>query len=142
MSARHTQEAVAHERAIASLSARTGATPAEVRVLFAQELARLELCASVRSYLPALTASNVRALLRVMSHSRNFVGHEEQPMHHLTPPIVPIAKRLSASLQRLWKRPKADRPTAAAGSDLEPAPLEGWEDEGGTVTGREPEPPR
>jgi hypothetical protein len=57
-------EAAKHERAISSLSDRTGASLAEVRVLFARELARLELGAKVRSYLAVLTASNVRATLR------------------------------------------------------------------------------
>lgn len=58
------KEAVRHERAMSSLSDRTGAPLAEVRRLFAQEFARLELGAKVRSYLAVLTASNVRALLR------------------------------------------------------------------------------
>jgi hypothetical protein len=60
-------ELLADERAIRSLSSRTGVAPAEVRCLFAQELARLKRGAKVRSYLPALTASNVRALLRSAS---------------------------------------------------------------------------
>lgn len=58
------KEAVRHERAVASLCDRTGARPAEVRGLFAQEFSRLELDAKVRSYLAVLTASNVRAMLR------------------------------------------------------------------------------
>lgn len=57
-------ESFGDERAIRSLSDRTGASLAEIRALFSQELARLELDAKIRSYLPALTASNVRALLR------------------------------------------------------------------------------
>jgi hypothetical protein len=57
-------EAFGDERAIRSLSGRTGMSPAEIRTLFSQELARLQLSAKVRSYLPALTAANVRALLR------------------------------------------------------------------------------
>jgi hypothetical protein len=52
------------ERAIRSLSGRTGVPPAAIRILFSKEFARLELGAKVRSYLPALTAANVRALLR------------------------------------------------------------------------------
>jgi hypothetical protein len=55
---------VRHERAMSSLSDRTGAPLAEVRRLFAQEFSRLELGAKVRSYLAVLTASSVRALLR------------------------------------------------------------------------------
>jgi hypothetical protein len=57
-------ESFGDERAIRSLSGRTGVSPGAIRTLFSQELARLELGAKVRSYLPALTASNVRALLR------------------------------------------------------------------------------
>ena len=52
------------ERVIRSLSVRTGVSTAEVRTLFSQEFARLELGAKVLSYLPALTASNVRAMLQ------------------------------------------------------------------------------
>ena len=52
------------ERVIRSLSGRTGMSTAEIRILFSQEFARLKLGAKVLSYLPALTASNVRALLR------------------------------------------------------------------------------
>jgi Protein of unknown function (DUF3562) len=58
------KEAVRHERAMTSLSDRTGTPLAEVRHLFAQEFTRLELGAKVRSYLTILTASNVRATLR------------------------------------------------------------------------------
>jgi hypothetical protein len=58
------KEAARHERAVSSLSDRTGAPLAEVRSLFAQEFSRLELGAKVRSYLTVLTASNVRVLLR------------------------------------------------------------------------------
>jgi hypothetical protein len=52
------------EQVIRSLSVRTGVSTAEVRTLFSQEFARLELGAKVLSYLPALTASNVRAMLQ------------------------------------------------------------------------------
>ena len=58
------KEGVRHERAVSSVSERTGAPPGEVRRLFAQEFSRLELDAKVRSYLAVLTASNVRAMLR------------------------------------------------------------------------------
>jgi hypothetical protein len=57
-------DAARHERAMSSLCERTGAPPADVRRLFAQEFSRLELGAKVRSYLAVLTASNVRAMLR------------------------------------------------------------------------------
>lgn len=132
MSTRHASEAVAHDRPLALLCACTGATREEVRALFAQELARLEAGATVRSYLPVLAAANVRALLRCKSHSRNAVGHEDMTMHHLTAPIAPIAKRLSAWLRRLWKRPKANRAADADRSQRQAA-LESWEDEGGTA---------
>jgi hypothetical protein len=49
---------------MSSLCDVTGAPPAEVRSLFAQEFSRLELGAKVRSYLAVLAASNVRAMLR------------------------------------------------------------------------------
>ena len=52
------------EKLIRSLSGRTGVPPGTIRILFSQEFARLALGAKVRSYLPALTAANVRALLR------------------------------------------------------------------------------
>ncbi len=57
-------EPFGHERVIRSLSDRSGMPPTEIRILFLQEFARLQLGAKVRSYLPALTAANVRALLR------------------------------------------------------------------------------
>ena len=57
-------EAVRHERAMNSLCHCTGAPLAEVRSLFAHEFSRLELGASVRSYLTVLTASNVHTILR------------------------------------------------------------------------------
>jgi hypothetical protein len=58
------REPFGDERVIRSLSGRTGMPAAEIRTLFSQEFARLQLSAKVRSYLPALTAANVRALLR------------------------------------------------------------------------------
>ena len=58
------KEAIRHERAMSSLSDRTGTPLAEVRHLFAQEFTRLGLGAKVHSYLTTLTASNVRAMLR------------------------------------------------------------------------------
>lgn len=57
-------EGFGDERVIRSLSSRTGVPPGAIRTLFARELARLEPGAKVRSYLPALTAASVRALLR------------------------------------------------------------------------------
>lgn len=58
------EESVRHERAMSSLSERTGAPLARVRQLFEQELGRLAPGAKVRSYLTILTASNVGAMLR------------------------------------------------------------------------------
>ena len=57
-------ESFGEERAICSLSGRTGVPQGAIRILFSKEFARLELGAKVRSYLPALTAANVRAVLR------------------------------------------------------------------------------
>jgi hypothetical protein len=64
-------EAARRERAIRTLSESTGASHAEVRALYMQELARLEPRATVRKYLPLLTASNVRTALRRMRRSRD-----------------------------------------------------------------------
>ena len=63
------QEAVRHERAVSSLSDRSGAPRAHVRGLFAQEFSRLELGAKVRAYLGALTAANVRRMLHRRARS-------------------------------------------------------------------------
>jgi hypothetical protein len=63
------REAVRHERAVSSLSDRSGAPRAQVRSLFAQEFSRLELGAKVRAYLGALTASNVRRMLHRKARS-------------------------------------------------------------------------
>ena len=74
-------ECFGDERTIRSLSGRTGISRVEVRTLFSQEFARLELGARVRSYLPALTASSVRALLR---HAHR-VGGERGPTGEFCP---------------------------------------------------------
>ena len=60
----HGEEATRHERAISALTHRTGAPLAEVRTLFAAEVARLERGATVRSYLITRATSNVLATLR------------------------------------------------------------------------------
>lgn len=57
-------ESARHERAIALLTARTGASPEEVRGLYATELARLRRGARVHTYLQILTTSKVRSVLR------------------------------------------------------------------------------
>jgi hypothetical protein len=58
------QEAARYERAMSWLCERTDASPAEIRHVFSQELARLEPGARIRSYLAVLTMSRVRATLR------------------------------------------------------------------------------
>ena len=58
------QEAARHERAIGWVRDRTGEPLTEVQRLFAREFSRLEVGARIRSYLPVLTMSNVRAILR------------------------------------------------------------------------------
>jgi hypothetical protein len=63
-------EASRRERAIRALSDSSGASLADVRALYMQELARLEPQATVRKYLPLLATSNVRAALRRMRESR------------------------------------------------------------------------
>lgn len=57
-------ESARHERAIASLTARTDASLEEVSGLYAAELARLRLSARVQGYLQILTTSKVRSILR------------------------------------------------------------------------------
>jgi hypothetical protein len=57
-------ESARQEHAIASLSARTDASLEEVRTLYATELARLRLGATVDTYLQILTTSQVRSILR------------------------------------------------------------------------------
>jgi CheY-like chemotaxis protein len=66
LSAHGSRGAVRHERVISALSdrTRTGLSGARARVLSAQELARLEPSARVRSYLPVLAASSVREIMR------------------------------------------------------------------------------
>jgi hypothetical protein len=56
-------------RAIRSLSERAGVPEANVRSLFERELARLELGATVRSYLSPLAAANVRRMFGCMRES-------------------------------------------------------------------------
>jgi hypothetical protein len=53
----------AKERAAKAVSAGTGAPLDDVRSLFAREFARLEIGATVRAYLLALTVSSVRTIL-------------------------------------------------------------------------------
>lgn len=67
------------ERAIHTLSGLSGVSMTEVRALFSQEFARLALSARVRSYLPALTASNVRAQLRSTADAASSARGSAQP---------------------------------------------------------------
>ena len=94
---------LAHEREIQSLSERSGASPAEVRTLFGDELARLKMGAKVGSYLGVLTASNVLGMLRRKASLAARL--EEQARLQASPGLPPMPSR---HLQR-------------------------WEDDGGTV---------
>jgi hypothetical protein len=64
-------EAASRERVIAALVESTACTPEEVRQVFAQEYARLEATAKVRTHLQALVVSNVRAILRRAERKRD-----------------------------------------------------------------------
>lgn len=57
-------ETAKRERAIVALAQSTAHPVEEVRSVFSEEFARLEATAKVRTHLHALTASNVRAILR------------------------------------------------------------------------------
>ena len=57
-------ETARQEQSIASLADRTDVSEEEIRGLFIREYARLELNATVRTYLQVLTTSNVRSMLR------------------------------------------------------------------------------
>jgi len=59
------------ERVIMALAESTAHSPDEVRALFDREYARLEAQAKVRTHLNALTASNVRAILRRAAKTRH-----------------------------------------------------------------------
>jgi hypothetical protein len=62
-------EVAQQERSIASLANRTEVSEGKIRGLFIREYARLELNATVRTYLQVLTTSNVRSMLRVTRDS-------------------------------------------------------------------------
>lgn len=57
-------EAARHERAISAIAATGNASLEKIRSLFAEEFARLEKGAKVRTYLHALAVANVRAHVR------------------------------------------------------------------------------
>jgi hypothetical protein len=99
----HRNDPLAHERAIQSLSEKSGASPAEVRAVFGDELARLKMGAKVGSYLGVLTASNVRGMLRRKAS---------------------LAARLAELAPLRFDRNLPPMPSRY---------LERWEDDGGTV---------
>jgi len=73
------KEVAGDERAIHTLSGRAGVSLTEVRALFSQEFARLALGARIRSFLPALTASSVRARLRSGLDAAGNARGSDQP---------------------------------------------------------------
>ena len=77
---------------MSSLSDRTGAPLAEVRSLFAQEFAELELGAKVRSYLTVLTTSKVRATLR----RKNAMARKARRVSEHPQLTGPVADRADA----------------------------------------------
>lgn len=95
------KKAAGHERAIGSLRERSGATSVEARRLFAQEFSRLELRATVRSYLSVLTVSNVSAIWR----RTGAAAKGRDPMTtSLRDPVAAVRpKRLYEALERLWR---------------------------------------
>ena len=114
MDPRLEQVTLAHERSVRALSDRTGAPLTHVRALFAYEFARLELRATVRCYLPLLTAANVRAML---------VAHDI---------TAPISQRLAASLNRKRRKPLLECPPTWRSEPVAPLTLlDRWEDDGG-----------
>lgn len=57
----HSTEAARHERAISAIAEGGNASLERIRGLYAEEFARLEKGAKVRTYLHALAVANVRA---------------------------------------------------------------------------------
>lgn len=76
------------QRAISSLSERSGVPAAKVRALFARELARLELGATVRSYLSVLATASVR---RMLSRAKESLSTPSRRIR-LLPPTSPQAR--------------------------------------------------
>mgnify|MGYP003575325034 CR=1 FL=1 len=77
------------ERAVLSLSARSGMPLGQVRTLFRHELKRLGLGAKVGSYLAVLTASNVRGMLRRKAQ----IATAAQRMQECNPARAPHKRR-------------------------------------------------
>ena len=69
------QDSPAHERAIRSLSDRSGVELGQVRALFHGEIARLGMGAKVGSYLAVLTTANVRGMLLRAAGRRKIPQH-------------------------------------------------------------------
>jgi hypothetical protein len=123
------------ERAIRSLSERSGVSLGEVRTLVGDEFARLKMGAKVGSYLGVLTASNVRGMLRRKARLATDVP---RPM----PPKESDAARTAPEPSTSFSDP--DRFIGGGGSRLRngrfdkkaPLPhLYRWEDDGGSVRG-------
>jgi hypothetical protein len=98
------KKAAGRERAIGSLRERTVATLAEARRLFAQEFSRLQLRATVRSYLSVLTTSNVSAILRRTGEAAKGRGPMTTGMHD---PVAAVrwnrSERFFDYFERLWR---------------------------------------
>jgi hypothetical protein len=119
----------ANERAIRSLSERSGVGLLQVRTLFRTELARVGMGAKISSYLAVLTASNVRGMLRRMTRlaeaaqvqERNAALAAREPVSAFRD-AEPLAKDRGLHGQdgRLGKRELQRR-------------LHSWEDDGGSV---------
>jgi hypothetical protein len=60
-----------HGSIIEALAKETGGEPAHVRELYERELARLEMTAKVRGFIPVLACRNVRMALRENSNRPN-----------------------------------------------------------------------
>ena len=78
-------EAARHERAISAIAEAGNASLEKIRRLFAEEFARLEKGAKVRTYLHALAVANVRAHVR---EAATLVDDANAPWHGAR--LVPI----------------------------------------------------
>jgi hypothetical protein len=79
------------QRAITSLSERSGVPSAEVRILFVREFARLALGATVKSYLSVLTAANVRGMLHRARDSVRTAAARLHLSHSTSPAAAELA---------------------------------------------------
>jgi hypothetical protein len=96
------------QRAIDSLSQRSGVSTARIRALVAREIARLELGATVRSYLSVLAVASVRGMLGRAGASLRTVAERIR----LSPFVEPLARELAD-----WENEggRTARPSTAAG---------------------------